>query len=50
MDALPLFEMEAKKRQAHGLTAPGKTLCLLIDKAIERSDQQAGQLTNGSRD
>jgi hypothetical protein len=43
LQVLPLFEEEAKKRQAHGQTAPGKKLEKKISQA-PRSAHQAGKL------
>ena len=34
-EVLPMLEEEARKRQAHGMTAPGRTLTELIPKAFK---------------
>lgn len=45
LDILPMLEVEAKERKAHGLTAPGKTLTQKIAEASEgESTQQAAEL------
>ncbi len=38
MEALPLFEREARERQAHGMTAPGVTLSQQMDQASDKGE------------
>ena len=42
---LPMLEAEAKERQAHGMTAPGKTLVKKTSQAFDKSRQQAAAAT-----
>jgi N6-adenosine-specific RNA methylase IME4 len=49
LDVLPLLEEEARERQGHGQTAPGKTLSQRIDQASGRAAEQAAALLNTNR-
>ena len=49
LDVLPLLEEEARKRQAHGQTAPGKTLPQNLAEASGEAREQAAILLNTNR-
>lgn len=51
LDAEALFAEEAKKRKAHGKTAPGRTLSPILDEAIDpgRADEKAAEMFGVSR-
>ena len=49
-DVLPMLEVEARERQGHGQTAPGKTLSQRIDEAFDgRATEQAAALFQTNR-
>jgi hypothetical protein len=46
----PLLEQRARERQAHGQTAPGRTLSLNSDEALARTDESIAKLAGVGRD
>lgn len=48
VEALPLFEAEARERQAHGMTAPGRTLPAIAPEARGEARQFAADKTGAS--
>jgi hypothetical protein len=48
VQAKKLFEAEARQRQAHGLTAPGKTLSANLREASHKASEDAAKLVNAS--
>ncbi|MFC0132010.1 hypothetical protein CR105_16045 [Massilia eurypsychrophila] len=46
----PLLELRARERQAHGQTAPGRTLSLNSDEALIRTDDSIAKLAGVGRD
>jgi hypothetical protein len=46
----PLLEQRARERQAHGQTAPGRTLSLNSDEALVRTDESIARLAGVGRD
>lgn len=51
LDAERMFAEEARQRQAHGKTGPGKTLSPVLDEALDRgrADEKAAELFGVSR-